>query len=53
MSLVVSHQDHQLLMRNSPRHHVSDVRHGLLGYMDRNETKDIRWAFDYWHCSER
>eukprot|EP00435_Cladocopium_sp_Y103_P051609 s1539_g16.t1 len=22
--------------------------HGLLGYMDRNETKDIRWAFDYW-----
>jgi len=22
--------------------------HGLLGHMDRNETKDIRWAFDYW-----
>lgn len=24
------------------------LRHGLLGHMDRNETKDIRWAFDYW-----
>lgn len=24
------------------------LRHGLLGHMDRNETKDVRWAFDYW-----
>ena len=27
------------------------LRHGLLGQMDRNETKDVRWAFDYWRLA--
>eukprot|EP00913_Durusdinium_trenchii_P012665 g11893.t1 len=27
--------------------------HGLLGQMDRAETKDIRWAFDYWQSKSK